>query len=121
MSDVIRKQNPELARVIIELRKAARAHKAPIWAAAADRLSRSRHQVFPLNVAHLERLANPKETIVIPGKLLAEGNLTKPLTIGAVSYSVEAQSKVRAAGGSPLSISELLKSHPDGKGVRLLA
>jgi large subunit ribosomal protein L18e len=121
MSDVIRKENPELARVIIELRKAARAHKAPVWRAAAERLSRPRHQVLPLNVAHLERLANPQETIVVPGKLLAEGNLTKPLTVGAVAYSSEAQSKVRAAGGKAISISELLKSHPDGKGVRLLA
>jgi large subunit ribosomal protein L18e len=121
MSDVIRKENPELARVIIELRKAARAHKAPIWGAAADRLSRPRHQVFPLNVGHLERLAHPQETIVVPGKLLAEGSLTKPLTVGAISYSLEAESKVRAAGGTALSISELFKSHPDGKGVRLLA
>jgi large subunit ribosomal protein L18e len=121
MSDVIRKQNPELARVIIELRKAARVHKAPVWTAAADRLCRPRHQVFPLNVGHLERLAQPKETIVVPGKLLAEGNLSKPLTVGAISYSFEAQSKVRAAGGVALSISELLKQHPDGKGVRLLA
>jgi large subunit ribosomal protein L18e len=121
MSLIIRKQNLELARVIIELEKAARAHKAPVWRAAAERLARSRHHTFPLNVGHLERLAAPQETIVVPGKLLAEGTLTKPLTIGAVSYSSEARSKVHAAGGTALSIAELLKSRPDGKGVRLLA
>jgi large subunit ribosomal protein L18e len=121
MSVVIRKENPELARVIIELTKAAKTHKAPVWRAAAERLARPRHQVFPLNVGHLERLAAAKETILVPGKLLAEGNLTKPLTIGAVAYSSEARSKVHAAGGTALSISELVKSHPDGKGVRLLA
>ena len=121
MSEPIRKENPELARVIIELRKAAKAHKAPIWRAAADRLARPRHQVYPLNVGHLERLAEAKETVVVPGKLLAEGNLTKPLTIGAVSYSAEAKSKVHAAGGSAMTIAEVLRSHPDGKGVRLLA
>jgi large subunit ribosomal protein L18e len=121
MSVTIRKENPELARVIIELNRAAKAHKAPVWRAAADRLAQPRHQVFPLNVGHLERLAAAKETIVVPGKLLAEGNLTKALTIGAISYSSEARSKVQAAGGSALSISDLVKSHPDGKGVRLLA
>jgi large subunit ribosomal protein L18e len=121
MSVTIRKENPELARVIFELKKAAKAHKAPVWRAAADRLARPRHQTFPLNVGHLERLAQAKETIVVPGKLLAEGNLTKPLTIGAIAYSSEARSKVHAAGGSALTISEILKSHPDGKGVRLLA
>ncbi|HLY76555.1 MAG TPA: 50S ribosomal protein L18e [Thermoplasmata archaeon] len=121
MSVTIRKENPELARVIIELKKAARAHQAPIWRAAAERLARPRHQVFPLNVGHLERLAEARQTIVVPGKLLAEGHLTKPLTIGAISYSSEARSKVHSAGGTTLSISELVKSHPDGKGVRLLA
>lgn len=121
MSVVVRKENPELARVIIELKKAAKAHQAPVWRAAAERLSRPRHQVFPLNVGHLERLAEPQETILVPGKLLAEGNLTKALTIGAISYSSEARSKVRAAGGRALSITDLVKSHPDGKGVRLLA
>jgi large subunit ribosomal protein L18e len=121
MSVIIRKENPELARVIIELNKAARAHKAPVWRATAERLQRPRHQVFPLNVGHLERLAEPQETVVVPGKLLAEGTLTKALTIGAVSYSSEARSKVQAVGGNALSISELVKSHPDGKGVRLLA
>jgi large subunit ribosomal protein L18e len=121
MSVVIRKENPELARVIIELKKAAKAHKAPVWRATADRLLRPRHQVFPVNVGHLERLAEAKETIVVPGKLLAEGNLSKPLTVGAISYSSEARSKIQAAGGTTLSISELLKNHPDGKGVRLLA
>lgn len=121
MSVTIRKENPELARVIIELTKAAKAHQAPIWRATAERLARPRHQSFPLNVGHLDRLAQAKETIVVPGKLLAEGRLTKPLTIGALSYSAEARSKVHAAGGSALSISEVLKSHPDGKGVRILA
>ncbi len=121
MSDVIRKGNPDLARVIVELRKAARAHRAPVWRATAECLSRPRHQVFPLNVGHLERLAEAQETIVVPGKLLSEGNLTKPLTIGAVSYSSEARSKVQAAGGTTLSILELIKNYPSGKGVRLLA
>jgi large subunit ribosomal protein L18e len=121
MTVIIRKKNPQLARVIIELERAAKAHKAPVWRAAADRLARSRHQVFPLNVAHLERLAEPKQTILVPGKLLGEGSLTKPLTIGAISYSSEARSKVQAAGGTTLTILELLKTHADGKGVRLLA
>jgi large subunit ribosomal protein L18e len=121
MSVIIRKQNPELARVIVELEKAARAHKAPVWRAAADRLSRPRHQTMPVNVGHLERIAEAQQLVLVPGKLLAEGKLTKPLTIGAVSYSAEARSKVHAAGGTALTIPELVKSRPDGKGVRLLA
>lgn len=116
-----REKNPELHRVVVELRRAARAHDAPIWGAVADRLERSRHGGKPLNVGHLERVAAAEETVVVPGKLLSEGPLSKPLTVAALGYSTEARSKVHAAGGTALSISDLLKAKPDGAGVRLLA
>ena len=117
----IRKANPELVRVLLDLRRAARTHQAPIWRAVAAELARPRHQLDPVNVAHLERLTEAKETVVIPGKLLATGQLTKPVTVAAWGYSSEARSKIRAVGGSALTIPELLQTRPDGKGVRLLA
>ncbi len=121
MSLDIHKQNSELVRVLVELRRAARTHRAPVWGAVAERLNRPRHQVGPLNVGQLERLAAAQETVVVAGKLLAEGRITKPVTVAAAAYSAGARSKIREAGGQALSIPELLASHPDGKGVRLLA
>ena len=116
-----RQKNPELHRVVVELRRAARAHAAPIWGSVADRLERARHGSAPVNVGHLERLAEAEETVVVPGKLLADGPLSKALTVAAYSYSSGARAKVRAAGGRALTISELLEAKPDGAGVRLLA
>ncbi len=106
---------------MVELRRAARQGEAPLWSAVADRLDRARHQTVPLNVGQLERLARPGETVVVAGKLLADGPLSKRLTVGAFGYSAEARAKIRAAGGTALSLHELLKHHPDGTGVRLLA
>jgi len=116
-----RKGNPELLRVLVELRRAARNHHAPVWESVAERLERSRHALVPLNVGQLERLAAADETIAVAGKLLSEGPLSKRLTVGAFSYSAQARAKVRAAGGSALSLHDLLKAKPDGKGVRFLA
>ena len=121
MLRTIRKENPELARTLIELRKAAKANQAPVWGHLAEELARSRHQRSPVNVGHLERLARADETVVVPGKLLAAGRLSKPLTVAAFHYSAEARSKIHDAGGHALSIPELLKSRPDGAGVRILA
>jgi|SRR5271170_2132046 len=121
MPVAFREKNPELHRVVVELRRAAHANDAPIWNSVADRLERTRHQVNPLNVGHLERVAEAEETVVVPGKLLADGPLSKPLTVAAFAYSAEARTKVHAAGGTTLTISELLKAKPDGAGVRLLA
>jgi large subunit ribosomal protein L18e len=116
-----RKGNPELVRLVVELKKAARTHEAPVWAAVADRLERPRHQVTPVNVGHLERLTAAGETVVVPGKLLAAGRLGKQLTVAAFHFSKEARGKIHAAGGSAVSLHDLVRSHPDGAGVRLLA
>ena len=121
MSRIVSKANPVLRHTVHELRRAARAHDAPIWATVADRLERPRHAGKPVNVGHLQRLAAEQEAVVVAGKLLAAGPLTKPLTVGAFSFSVEARSKIRAAGGTALTIAELLKAHPDGAGVRIIA
>ncbi len=116
-----RKGNPQLVHLMVELRRASRQGKAPIWSAVADRLARARHQTTPLNVGQLERIASAGETIAVPGKLLAHGPLSKRLTVGAFGFSAEARAKIHAAGGTAVSLAELLKSHPDGTGVRLLA
>jgi large subunit ribosomal protein L18e len=106
---------------LITLRKAAKEHDAPVWGAVAERLARSRHQVDPINVGHLERLVPEGATVVVPGKLLAHGRLTHPITVAAYRFSGPARAKIAAAGGHSLTISELLKSKPNGSGVRLYA
>ncbi len=116
-----RKGNPELAQLVLDLHRAAKSGSAPIWAAVAARLERARHQVKPINVGQLERLTAVGETVVVPGKLLADGRLAKRLTVGAFGFSVGAREKIHAAGGSAVSLRELVKAHPDGAGVRLLA
>jgi large subunit ribosomal protein L18e len=121
MARSVRKENPELLRLIVELRRAERAHHAAIWGAVADRLERARHQTTPVNVGHLDRLTRDADTVVVPGKLLAEGPISKRITVAAFSYSAEARRKIHAAGGAAVSVHELLKSKPDGAGVRLLA
>ena len=121
MARTARKENSELVRLVGELRRTARTRRAAIWTAVADRLERSRHQTRPVNVGHLERLTHADETVIVPGKLLADGLLTKRLTVAAFAYSAEARSKVQAAGGVTLTLHDLVRSRPDGAGVRLLA
>ncbi len=117
----IPKENSELVRLIVELRRTARSQKAPIWATTADRLERPRHRFAPVNVGHLERVAGAEETVLVAGKLLAEGKLSKRLTVAAFAFSKDARSKIHAAGGVAISVHDLLKTRPDGAGVRLLA
>lgn len=121
MARRVGKQNPELLRTIVALRRAAKAQHAPVWASVADRLERARHSAVPVNVGHLDRIAASGETVVVPGKVLADGEIQKAVTVGAFAFSAGAREKIRAVGGSAVSLETLLKSKPDGTGVRLLA
>ncbi len=114
------KGNPELLRVIRALRSAARARHVALWGSVADGLERARHPSRPVSVGHLDRVAHAEETVVVPGKVLSDGSLSKRLTVAAFAYSAEARAKIHAAGGTALSLDELLKSKPDGTGVRLV-
>jgi len=40
--------------------------------------------------------------------------------VAAAGYSGEARTKIHAAGGTALSIPEILQARPDGAGVRIL-
>jgi large subunit ribosomal protein L18e len=120
MPRAVRKENPELRRLLVALRRGAKANEAPLWEAVADRLARPRHRGRPVNVGQLERRARPEETVVVPGKLLAAGELTKPLTVAALAYSTEAREKIHRAGGRALTVDELVQARPDGAGVRIL-
>ena len=115
------KNNPELRKLIRRLHRHGRQESVPLWIAAAEHLDGSRHSRRPVNVGHLERIAHPKEILVVPTKLLASGRLRKPLTVAALAYSPGAREKVLAAGGTVLSLEEMLTKHADAKGVRLIA
>jgi len=117
----IRKENPELVHALLELRRAAKHHDAPIWGTVASKLARPRHAVDPVNVGHLDRLSGPHDTVVVPGKLLADGRITKPLTVAAFHYSKGAREKIQRAGGTALALHELLKAKPTGTGVHIVA
>ncbi|MEM0128590.1 MAG: 50S ribosomal protein L18e [Thermoplasmata archaeon] len=115
------KQNPELAHALVELRRAARDHSAPVWAAVARRLERGRHQVPPVRVGQLERASGGREVVVVPGTLLADGEIARPITVAAFRCSATARAKVHAAGGRVLTLHELLQWRPDGSGVTIVA
>ncbi len=112
--------NPVLRELIRVLRKASVKNKAPVWRALADELERPRRIKKPVNVGKLERYCNEGEIVVVAGKLLGGGNLTKKLVVASLDASPSAIKKVEEAGGKWLPIRDLLEQNPNGSGVRLM-
>jgi len=113
-------KNETLAKIIKELEKESKRNKAEIWNAVAEMLSGPRRNRAELNISKIERNAKAGDSIVVPGKVLAAGKLEKKVTVAAVSFSPAAAQKIKHAGGKCISISELVKKHPKGSGIRIM-
>lgn len=109
-----RKKNPELANLIITLKK----QKKPIWLATANLLASPKRKAVAVNIAKIDASTKENDTVVIPGKILAEGSLSHSVTIAAFSVSQAAREKLKNA--KLLTIEHLLKTNPEGKGIRLI-
>ncbi len=114
------KDNPQLEALIRDLRAHAREASAPIWRAIADRLAGPRRNWAEVNLSRIGRYAQAKETVVVPGVVLAAGSLEIPVTVGAVRASTGARKKIEAAGGRFMSLPDLARGNPKGSGVRIL-
>lgn len=112
--------NPVLRGLVRQLHKQGKEQKVQIWLELADRLEGPRRLRAEVNLSQLNRYAAAGNTIVVPGKVLAAGKLSNPISIGAFKFSGAAKRKIIAAGGEALTIPQLLERNPSGKGIRLM-
>ncbi len=120
MAKVLKKSNPGLVALIHDLKQTARENNAPIWRDIAKRLSRPRANWAEVNLSRVERHTTKGDTVVVPGKLLGAGELSKAVKVAALQASRGAQEKVEAAGGTFLGLRELVQENPTGSGVRIV-
>ncbi len=110
------KDNQILASLIESLMKAEK----PIWRKVASELSRPRRQRAEVNLSKLEEFASDDTTIIVPGKVLGSGTVSKKVSVAAFAFSDKARQLIGAAGGKAMSIESLHKANPDGRGVMIL-
>ena len=115
-----RKSNTELVQSITSLKKAARDNDAPIWRSIAKRLEGPSRNWPTVNISKLEYNSQKNSKIVVPGKLMGSGNLTKKVTVSAYSFTKSATEKIEKAGGKCLHYNDFIKSNPKGKDVMVI-
>lgn len=107
--------NPNLVNLINDLKKLSLDQKVNIWKRIAEDLERPTRNRREVNLEKLNRYTEANETVIVPGKLLGEGELGHKLKVAAFRFSEKAREKVNA-----VSIRELMKENPKGKGVRIM-
>jgi len=113
-------KNPELEKTIKELKAATRKTGRPIWAALAGELDRSKRSRVSVNLSTIERHTEEGDVVAVPGKVLASGSLTHPVTVAAFDFSDAAKQKILLAKGEAKSLTQLLTEGVDASKVKIL-
>jgi len=113
-SQLEKKANRELVETVIA------AKKKEGWFRVAEILSGSRRNSLGLNLGEIEEGAKDGETIVIPGKVLSQGELGKKVKLVALKFSEKAKEKLLKSKIQFSSIDEEIKNNPGAKDIRVL-
>tara|TARA_Y100000310_G_C20661634_1_gene805120 strand:- start:1994 stop:2356 length:363 start_codon:yes stop_codon:yes gene_type:complete len=111
--------NMHIRALITRLQEKSRSEGIALWRRIANDLNKPSRQRREVNVYKIDKSAREGETVIVPGKVLSVGELTKPLEVAALSFSEGAFKKINAKGKT-LTISELLEKNPKGSKVRIV-
>ncbi|MEK6826059.1 MAG: 50S ribosomal protein L18e [Nanoarchaeota archaeon] len=114
-----RPSNKYLVELIKSLRKLSIEKKVKIWKVVAYELEKPTRIRRVVNLERINRVCNNNETILVPGKVLASGDLDKKLTVVAWAFSQSALDKINEKGKA-LHIHQLMEENPTGSGVRII-
>jgi len=93
----------------------------PIWKEVARKLSNPSRSRVEVNLSHINRNTEKNDIVVVPGIVLASGELNKPINVAAWKFSSSAKEKIKKSKGKCLTIEELVEKNPKGAGVKILA
>lgn len=109
-----------MQQLIADLKQAALKQDAPLWRRIADDLEKSTRQRRMVNIYKLDKYAKDGETLIVPGKVLGTGDLSRKIKVAAFNFSKQAVEKISKSGGKALAISDVLKENPKGENVRIM-
>ena len=114
------KTNPNLIELIRNLKDKSYNEEVAIWKDVASRLERSARRQAEVNLSDINRVSSEKQTVLVPGKVLSNGQLDHKVSIAALSFSKAAQEKIEKSGGECISISEIMEINPKGSNIKIL-
>lgn len=116
----IKKTNPRVVRLIDDLKAASRDGGARIWRDVARRLEKPTRNYAAVNVSKINRHTGTNDLVLVVGKVLGAGEMNHNVTVAALSFSDQARSKIKSAGGECLRIEELMARDLACSGVIIL-
>jgi large subunit ribosomal protein L18e len=109
-----RKNNPELVKIIVA------AKKKKNWKEIAAMISGPRRKRTNFNLREINEKVKAGEKIIVPGKILSQGDLDKKIKLIALGFSERAKEKILKSKSEISNILEEIKLNPEMKELRVL-
>lgn len=92
---------------------------ASLWNDVAENLGKVNRRRPEVNLSDIERNTEEGDTVVVPGKLLGAGSLTKEVTVAAFQASNSAKNQVNE-NGEFMFIEDLVEENPGAEEVKIV-
>ena len=109
-----RKTKPETSKAIFL------AMKNPNWMKYAKILSESTRKHASVNLEEIDKSAKLGDSILVVGKVLSMGDITKKVRIISFSISESAREKLKKTKSDWVSILEEVKANPKAEGLKII-
>ena len=109
-----RKTNPEIVATILALKKNKE------WLKIAQIISSSARKYSSVNLDKIEKHTKEGDTVVIPGKVLSGGEVSKKIRVCALAFSEGAREKLKSRKCEIVSLLEEVKKNPSARGVKVI-
>ena len=111
--------NSQTRELVQQLHILASSQNAKIWKRIADDLEKPTRRRRIVNLSKLAKCTKENDNVIIPGKVLASGDINHKLTIGALQFSKHAKEKLEK-NSICLSLKELITQNPKGKNLKII-
>ena len=109
-----RKLNHELDETIFKAKKNDK------WLDVAALLSSPRSKKISVNLDKIDKESKEGDTLIVPGKVLSKGEISKKVRIAALSFSEQAEKKLKAKNCEIISLKEEIEKNPKAAGVKII-
>jgi large subunit ribosomal protein L18e len=109
-----KKTSPELSAII------SLALKNPSWIKLAKILSQSTRKHSSVNLKDIDAKTSMGDTILVPGRVLSVGEITKKIKICSFGISKEAKEKLSKTRSEWISILDEIKKNPKAEALKII-
>lgn len=90
------------------------------WSKIAEILSSPRKNKININLEKIDKETKQGDVVVIPGKVLSQGDINKKIKVVALNFSEKAKDKLLKSKCEVSTILEEIKKNPEAKEIRIL-